>query len=268
MANYAMFGVGGAMHIAGTVIGANEADDRRDRMKEIAETPGLDFGDITGSALSDYEGYLPRSAALSGKLGLANQQSIGAMEEAALPGVGAARQKALGRISGLFDEDSAWLRGIQRRGAALGLSSGLRGSQAGQLQTLRLSDQEQMQRTHLGTGLLGSLIGSMRMANTPGAQAFLGPSISEQLNQRANERREKMAYMAAMEGMPTGMEVYSGSLKEVGASFMGSSMGGGMIGGGGMMGGGGAGNGGTSGMAAGSQQSQMMGSYGGGGGGW
>ena len=66
--------------------------------------------------------------------------------------------------------------------AALGVGRGIGGSGANQIGTLRMGDQESMQRTQLGTSLLGSLIGGMRLANTPGIQQFMGNSLSEQLS--------------------------------------------------------------------------------------
>lgn len=232
----ALAAVGGLMHIGGTALSAKEANKRRKAVKDIAKYPGLDFNAITDDALSGYESVFDRAAALSGRLSKTNQEALNAQEEMSLPGVRAAREKALGRISGLFDEDSAWIQGLQRRGAALGLSSGLRGSGAGQMQTLRLSDREGMQRTQLGTGLLGSLIGGMRLANSPATQAFLGPTISEQVNQRSGERTQRLNTLMAAAGLPTGSEMWGDSLKQVGGSLMGMGATG-MLGGGGMLGG-------------------------------
>lgn len=231
-------GIGAGLHMAGTFMGANAAKKRKSEMYDLANTPGLDFGALTQSALGGYESVFDRASALSGKLSQVNQAQLNAQEETALPGIAALRQKALGRIGGLFDEDSAWLRGVQRRGAALGLSSGLMGSGAGQMQTLRLSDQESMQRTQLGSSLLGSLISGMRIANSPGTQAFLGPTISEQVNQRAAERAQRMQLMGAAIGLPGSKEYIANNMQQVGGMLMGGGMmgmmGGGMGGSGGM----------------------------------
>lgn len=256
--------IGGVMDTIGTALVASQADKRKRAIKDIANTPGLDFGALTKDALSGYEGVFDRAAALSRRTGLSNQEALNAMEESALPGLGAARGEALGAIRGLFADDADWLKGVQRRGAALGLSSGLFGSQAGQLQTLRLGDQEKMQRTQLGTGLLGSLIGSMRIANTPGTQTFLGPSISEQIGQRANERTQRMSYLAQAAGLPSGTETWGMRLQQAGSALAGASLGGGggfagstNFAGGSVQGVGGGWGGGGGGISA-SQQFNMM----------
>lgn len=228
--------VGLGIGLIGTALGAGEADRARKEALAVANTPGIDFAGLTGEALRGYGANLGAATGLAGQLSAANQAQLNAQEEAALPGVGLARQQALGRIQGLFADDAAWLKGVQRRGAALGLSSGLFGSQAGQISTLRLSDREQMARTQLGTGLLGSLIGGMRLANTPGVQAFLGPSISEQLNQRAGERSQKMNIMLGRASMPTSTGAWGQGLQQLGGALMGVGMTGGFssVGGGGV----------------------------------
>lgn len=229
-----MTAAGGLLDIAGTAINAGEAGQRREDLEKIASTPGLDFGSLTQQALTGYDNVFEQAAALAGKVGTAQQTQLQKQEEMALPGVGAARQQALQAAEGLFADDASWLKGVQRRGAALGLSSGLFGSQAGQLQTLRLSDQEKMQRTQLGTSLLGSLIRSMRLANSPGVQTFLGPAIQEQVAQRAQERTQRMSMLAGMSMLPTELETWGNRLQDVGSSMMGmGAMGGGMGSGGG-----------------------------------
>lgn len=233
--------------IAGTVLRGIAAEDARDEVMRIANTPGIDTGMLTGQALTDQLRYLPQATQISNAISQANQAQLSAREEAAMPGVGAARQKALANVNGLFADDAEWLKGVQRRGAALGLSSGLMGSQAGQLATLRLSDQEKMARTQLGTGLLGSLISGMRIANTPGVQSFLGPNPSELINLRSQERTQKMDILMRRAGMPTQLEVYGQNLQAYGGTLTGASMTGGGTGG---IFGGGAGGGYASGRSS------------------
>ena len=226
-----MAAAGGALKIAGDLTKGFVAEDARDDVKKIAETPGIDVDALTGEALAMQLKYLPPGSELSKRISTINQANLNAQEESALPGVGAARQKALGGIMGLFSEDSEWLKGLKRRGAALGLSSGLRGSAAGQIGALRLSDQESMARKQLGTSLLGSLISSMRIANTPGVQSFLGPNSSDLINIRSQERAQKMNILLGRAKMPTMMSTYADSMSEAGGMLMGAGMMGGMSGG-------------------------------------
>jgi len=217
--------IGGAMDTIGTAILASGADARKKKQEEIANTPGLDFGALTGQALTGYNQNFGAASSLAARAGTANQAQLGSQEEQALPGVGAARQRALGSINSLFGDSAEWLKGVQRRGAALGLASGLGGSGAGQLATLHLSDQEQMQRTQLGTGLLGSLIGSLRMANTPGVQAFLGPDPSQQVAIRGQERAQRIAMLSGAAAMPSGLETWGQRLQQVGSTLAGAGVG-------------------------------------------
>lgn len=223
-----LLGAGGAF------LGGKAGDIVRDRLNDIAKTPGLDTGKITGQALDDELKYLDRASQVASGVSKANQAALTAQEEAALPGVGASRQNALGRINSLFADDQAWLEGVQRRGAALGLSSGLFGSQAGQIRTLKLSDQEQMQRTQLGTGLLSSLIGGLRIADSPGVQNFLSPTPNQLINIRGQERAQKMAYEAQAAGVPGQTAAWGNYLTQTGGLLTGAgamSLGGGFGGG-------------------------------------
>ncbi len=223
------YAAGAGMTEAGiaTLFAASEQDKRLHRISKIADTPGIDTGALSGQALGDQLRYLPLSEQLASQISAANQGNLNAQEEANLPGVGAARQKALAQINSLFGSDAEWLKGVQRRGAALGIGRGLGGSQAAQIGELKLSDTEQMARTQLGTGLLGSLIGSMRIANTPGVQAFLGPTPEQLINLRSQERTQRMNILLGREQLPTGNEQIFQHMQQEGGALIGAGLGGG-----------------------------------------
>lgn len=234
MGSYMPSGAGGYMAGAGalesglaTIFASFEEDKRLKELEKIANTPGLDFSGITGEALRGYEQNLPAATKLAGEVGYANQAQLNAQQEQALPGVGAARAADLSAVSKLFD-DKAWMSDTMRDAAAMGIGrggTGFAGSQAGQIGALRLSGQERMQRTQLGTGLLNSLMGSMKLANSPGVQAFMGPSVSEQVGQRASERSQKMNILLQRAGLPTGMEMILNHMQQEGEGLMGAGMG-------------------------------------------
>lgn len=219
--------IGLGVGLIGTALGASQADKARREVQNVANTPGIDFTMLARDAISGYNANYGAALDLSQRLSRDQQAIINAQEEQALPGLGVARGEALGKIRGLFADDATWLKGVQRRGAALGIGRGLGGSGAGQIGTLRLSDQEQNQRTSLGTSLLGSLIGGMRLANTPGVVNFLGPSMSEQLATRSNERTQKMNIMLGRASMPTSTGYWGSSLQQLGGAMMGASLQGG-----------------------------------------
>lgn len=238
---------------------SGEADTRRENMQKLANTPGLDFTDLTRQALTGYGQNYDAAAALASKLSTSNQANLSAQEEQALPGIGAARGKALSSISSLFQTDPQFFADQQRLGAGLNLSQGLFGSGAGQLATLNRTSQARDQRTALGTGLLNSLIGSMRLSNSPGVQTFLGTTIQDQVAQRALERTQRMGLLSQAYGLPTGLEVWGNELQQVGKGMagVGAAKGGGF----GSPGSGGGGGGG--GMGA-----PLSGDFGGGVGEW
>lgn len=225
--------IGGAMHISGTFLEGRAGDIKRQRLLDVADTPGVDIGSATSESLANTEKYLPQAERIASETSRANQANLLAEEEAALPGAAAARQRNLSAINSLFSDDAEWLQGLQRRGAAMGVGQGLFGSGAQQVGTLRMSDREKMARTQLGTGLLGSLLSSLRLANTPGVQTFMGPSPTQTVAIRSNERNQRMNLQAAAAGVPGMTAAFSNSLKEVGGMLMGAGMMGMMGGGGG-----------------------------------
>lgn len=214
--------IGGAMDTVGTAIIAGGADKRRKQAMELANTPGIDFTMLARDAMSGYNANYGGAYDLASRLSKDQQAILNAQEESALPGIGAARGEALNRVRGLFADDATYIKGLQRRAGALGLGRGTGGSASTQFAGLKLSDTEQKQNLSLGTSLLGSLIGGMRLANTPGIQQFMGNSLSEQLATRSNERTQRLSMMSAAQGMPTGLETWGQRLQQAGSTLAGS----------------------------------------------
>lgn len=220
--SYIAAGVGLAAGAGGAFLQGQAGDIVRNRLNKAANLPGLDVDKLTGEALGIQSKYLPQATDLASQISASNQKNLLAQEEASLPGAQAAREKALGSITDLFGDNADWLQGIQRRGAALGLSSGLFGSQAGQLQTLRLSDREQQQRTQLGTGLLGSLLGTLHLAGSPNIQSFL-PTTSGYLSQRSGERAAKQQILTQAAGVPGQTAAWANYLSSTGGLLTGAA---------------------------------------------
>lgn len=221
--------IGAAMDIAGTAINANEADARKAAQEKIANTPGIDFNALTAGALGGYNQNFDAAQSLSSRLSSANQAQLNAQQEQAMPGIGAARGAALGRVSDLFASGDAFKRRVQQLGGIAGVGSGLFGSGAGQLQSVYQGYNQQNQDTALGVGLLGSLISGLRLANTPGVQSFLGPSISEQLATRSNECTQKLSMLTGANNLPSGLETWGTRLQQVGGTMEGVGAGGGSM---------------------------------------
>lgn len=199
---------------------------KQNQLEALANRPGIDTGAITEQSLADMERLLPRAAKLAAETGNLDQARLMAQEELALPGAGAARAKDLEAINRLFADDKEWLAGVQRRGAAFGLGRGLGGSQAAQIGTLRLSDQESMQRTQLGTGLLAGLLGTLRISQSPGVAAFLGPDAKQLAGIRSNERSASMGIEAGAIQQPGMTDALAGFGSSLGGMAFGVGLGG------------------------------------------
>lgn len=222
-------GAGGLLLGAGGGFLKGRAGDiTRNRQLAAANLEGLDTDKLTAEALAEEEKYLPQATALSSSLSKANQEQLLAREEMALPGVGNARGTALSDIERLLGEDAQWLEGVQRRGAALGIQSGLRGSEAGQIGTLRLSDVEHQNRITRGVGLLDQLIGSLRIAQTPGVQTFMGLTPGERIQLRSQERSAKQQMMYGAASTPGQTGAWGDFLSSTGGLLTGLGLGGAM----------------------------------------
>lgn len=239
--------IGGAMDTIGTALMAGGADKRRREQMDIANTPGLDFGALTQQALQGYNANFDAASGLAGRIGQSNMAQLLGLREQALPGIGAAQRQLLGNAQTLLDPtNAAFMQQMQRTGAAMGMESGLFGSQAGQLQTLNRTFKEQVANWQQGAGLIGALIGQIPNAGQA-MQTFLGPTIDQQVAQRASERTQRMQMLSGATAMPTGLETWAQRLQQVGTTLAGASAGstalGPMSGYGGGYGGGGAMNG-------------------------
>jgi hypothetical protein len=253
-------GIGALEGGIATLFAAGEQNKRLSQLKDIANTPGIDFGALTSGALQGYQQNLGAATGLASQLSTANQKQLNAQQELALPGLGAARSAQLSQIQKLFGGGQDFQNEVQRLGGIAGVGSGLFGSGAGQLQSIYKGYQQQNADTALGSGLLSSLIGSLKLANTPGIQAFIGPDISQQLATRSNERTQRISGLTGAAMQPTGNELIYHHMQQEGASLEGLGLGGGGFGGGG-----GVGSNNSFNVSDYMQQRNMMNDYGGGG---
>jgi hypothetical protein len=106
-----------------TVLAAGEKDKHREEVKAIANTPGLDFGDIVKQALEGYGLNYKAANQLAQHLNQDNQLNLNAQLDLAMPGAREAQAKNLSAISRLFD-DSAFADDTMRDAAAFGLQRG------------------------------------------------------------------------------------------------------------------------------------------------
>lgn len=223
-----MAAIGGALDLAGTLWGAGAKADRKRKVKELSAFPALDIAGISSEAQRAQLESLPLASQIALGASRANQEALTAAEEIALPGAQAARARSLSEALGFLDDDKSFLEGVARRGAALGIGrfGGGAGSSASQIGTLRLSDLESRQRKIQGVGLLQSLLSSLRIADSPGIQAFMAPQTSAWLAQRASEAEQRRQLQLMAIGMPGYNEIVADRMQQVGGSIMGIGAGG------------------------------------------
>lgn len=242
--------LGGLLAIAGTAIIGSEADAKKKKAMELANTPGLDFTDLTRQALTGYNANFGEASALADKLSTTDQLRLNKQLELAQPGITAARAKELASITSLFDTDPQFFQDQMRLGAGLNLEQGLFGSGAGQLATLNRTSQARDARIALGSGLINAFSQGVIKTNTPSGAIFMGTPIQDQVAQRALERTQRIGLLQQAYAMPSALGVWGNELQTAGHALAGVGTTSGSGGGGGYGGFGGSnfstGNSGTS----------------------
>lgn len=228
-----MTGLGVALGGAGAFLKGSAGDEMRDRLIGAANLPGLNTDQITADALASMGKNLPAGIDLSSRISTANQAQLLAREEQALPGTGAARTAELASIlpllSGRLPPDVA--NEVMRAASASNLGLGIGGSQMGQFNTARQLGLTSLNAIGMGSGLLSGLLGTMRLANTPGVQSFTGPDPMQLIGIRAQERARQQALLAEAAGVPGMTAAFGNYLSNVGGLAAGSGMFAGSLGG-------------------------------------
>ena len=211
--------VGGGLLAAGGTLGgaamsADSAEGMQKGMLRAANQPPLDFGALTSEAQAAQRASFLGAESLAMKTGLAGQRTLNAQQELAMPGASGAQSDVMAAIRKLFGSDVDWMNGLQSRGAAIGIGrfGGGAGSGASQIGTLRMSNQEQMQRWSIGSGMLTGLLSSMRLAQTPSISAFMAPPPSALIEQRSKEQSMR----AGQQFTPGSGAVWGNALSQVG----------------------------------------------------
>lgn len=210
------------MGAGGTFLKGRAGDIAKRAAINAANLPGLDTKKITEEALQDQEGLVGRASAMASSVGKSNQSNLLAMEEQALPGSGASRDKMLQEILDLLSGDFS--ADTNRRGAAFNVGSGRGGSPSGMISNLRRTDLEKTERLKTGSTLLNTLLGGLRIANSPGVQAFLGPTASDLINIRGQERANKQNLLFSASGIPGQTAAWGSWLQSTGGMMLGSGL--------------------------------------------
>lgn len=233
-------GVGGAALLGGgTALGGSAADKQKKKLKQIANTPGLDIGQLTGQALTNQQVNLPAAQQLVSAEATGQQDLLNSLLEQSMPGFGAARSKALDSTNSLLageipaDVSAA----VQRSDAARALGGGYGGSGMHRNLVARDLGLTSLDLKSQGLGWLQALRGMSPMAQPQSAFSLAGPNANDLINIRGQERAQRMNILTARAGIKGQTGMFGDMFQNIGGMMLGGALTGGMGGG---MGGGGA----------------------------
>lgn len=224
--------IGGAIGSVGTFLASQEARKQKNQLKDLANTPGLDIDTEVANALASYEKSLPGAQQLAGGINQGNAASLREMLGLGIPGYEALQAQDIANIQAeQRGQLSPEVMGIIQRATAA------RAGQGGYLGSPMQFNAEARNLGESGQALQAqghkdylSLLAGTPLPGLVGSQAFLGPSISDRLGIRSNERTQKLGLMSKSILSPSDMAVISQFLVQQGATLQGagmSSMGGG-----------------------------------------
>jgi hypothetical protein len=224
-----MFGAiaGGVIGGIGTLLGSQEARKQKNQLKDLANTPGLDIDTEVANALADYQKSLPAAEQISGQVNQGNAANLRAMLGMGIPGYEGLQAQDLSNIGSELrgelppDVQSA----IERATAGRALAGGYGGSQAARNLTSRDLGLTSLNLTQRGGTDLSRVLQTTPLPGLVGEQNFLGPSISDRLGIRSNERTQKLGLMSKSILSPSDMQVISQFLVQQGSALEGSGLG-------------------------------------------
>jgi len=220
--------VGVGMGAAGTALEAGAAGDKRKRLAAAKDQwlPDIE-GDIS-SYYKDMEKYLPSAGRLSSGAAKMDQETLLALRERALPGVGKAQQDQLASILPLLKGElpKGVIDSFMRSGGASSVGSGFGGSGFGFLNQGLFGARGSLGAIQLGSGLLSALLGNAGIPNSPGTAGFLSQITSpgQRTATQMQIRGQNIGIEGQIAGMKTGNEVWGDWLQESGGALMGAGL--------------------------------------------
>lgn len=246
MGAIAAIAAGAVLGGVGTWQNANAASKRQRFVQYIADTPGVNIGDIYTDTLGAAQTATPQAEALASEQNTFNQAEKDRALNADIPGyqkLQATRiRNAQNDLEGLISpQDSA---ALARRSAAYGVDSGtsLSAKPGGFERALQLRDFGIAQRDAEARGAAetASIIGTTPMAARVSSGSLLNIDPKTGLALRSNERSQKMDILLKKAGLKGASEIWGEAASSLGGALLSAGMGG--LGGGSMGGGGGGGS--------------------------
>ena len=210
----------------GAFLGGRAGDIKRKRIEGVANTPGLDIGQITGESLNNQQRYLPQANQLVSDEAKARQATINQLLEQSMPGFTKQRDAALGTagsyLKGEIPQDVQDL--VQRKASARALGGGYGGAGMHGALTSRDLGRTSLDMQGQGLSWLTALRGMSPTATPQSAFNFTGPTANQLTDVRGQERTQKMGLMAQAAGVGGQTQAWANYLTQQGSMLEGAGL--------------------------------------------
>ncbi len=208
----------------GGLFSGNSADIARKRMIQAANEPGIDTSALTSESLTAMTKAIPGASALAGDVGAINAAQLAQMLETAMPGYGAGVKQAMGSIgdymSGVLSPDVTQAVMRATAGTALGRGFGT-GTPLHRALTWRDLGKTSEEGKRFGIQSMMQASSAFPWAKPMDVTSLLGPSPTDLINIRGQERAQKMQMLGQAAGMPGQTAAWGNVLGQIGGMGMG-----------------------------------------------
>lgn len=217
------------LEIAGSFLSGSAADERRRKLKRLAETPGINLEDVYDQTFDVSERMLPRAAGLASEANRYSLDDLLASYETAIPGYGKMRGDRASALSSMIQGDipddvaNAVYRSSVSRGIGSGFGGGSPFTRNMGARDLGLTSLDLMER---GSSGLESMIRSTPMPRMQQAGDWLNISPLNTLGLRSGERTQRMNLLADAINAPGSKDIWGTQLQQMGGQLMGGFLGG------------------------------------------
>lgn len=208
--------VGGA---GGAYLQGRANDLKKNELKNVADTPGVDLNDVYKTTFDANQKYNPQAEAIASQQNTFNQAELDRQLEQEIPGYRGGQEQrtknALAELRGEIPLDVS--QQVQRNTAAQAASGGYMGSPAARALTARDLGQTSLDLTNLGGRNFASIIGTTPMAQRVTSGSLLNIDPKTDLALKENERTQRLNILLKRAGI--------GGQTEAWANYLGASSG-------------------------------------------